>query len=242
MRFIAPAWRRAWAVLLLVMTLTVVDLAFPRLSGGPLWSGLAWIAVLLARGALWRVTSKGRVGPGGLQLGAVEGRLALVWALSAVFLFVLGLLFFVVILGFAYAAASAGSGFVASQIATWAPAVDSRGRIMVSVVGNFAAGLLTWAYIRISLAGAATAFEGRLMVLESWPLTRGRVLKILVTNAAIVALPAALLALRDRLLLTGMASQGAWTGALAATVLCGLWLPMSVGLMAYFYERRARPA
>ncbi len=188
------------------------------------------------------MASKGRVGPGGLQFGAVEGRLALVWVLSALFLFVLGLLFFVVILGFAYAAASAGRGFVASQIATWAPAVDSRGRIMVSAVGIFAAALLIWAYIRISLAGAATTFGGRPMVLESWPLTRGRVLAILVTNAAIFAGPAAFLLLRDRLLMNGMASEAAWAGALAAMVLCGLWLPMSVGLMAYFYERRARLA
>lgn len=241
-RVIAPAWRHCWAVLILAACLTVACFIAPSRPQTMWWPILACFAVLLAKGALWRLASGRLVRRGGLQLGGVEARLTLVWGLSALFLFVLGLLFFVVILGFAYAAASAGHGFVASQVATWASAVDSRGRLLVSAVALFLTALLVWAATRISLAEAATVFEGRLMVLESWPLTRGRVLPIVLTNLALAIVPAALLDIRHRLLLAGLSVLAQWAGLVAGLVLGGLWLPMSVGLMAYFHERRASPA
>jgi hypothetical protein len=110
---------------------------------------------------------------------------------------------------------------------------------MVSVVAIFAAALLIWAATRISLAEAATASEGRLMVLESWPHTSGRVLPILAANLAIGSPPIGLLIVQGRLFAIGLGSPAALVGVLAGILFAGVWLPMDVALMAYLYKRDA---
>jgi hypothetical protein len=243
-RFAPTAWRGAWAALLLTAAATAA--ALTAIAGGqgigpaPLWLLAAFGLSLVARGALWRLALQhGRPGPGGLQVGAVEGRLAAVSALTGVFLAILILLLFVGLLCFAYAAASAGRGFDPANVVTWRKAVDARGRLVVSVATMAGAGAIVLAAIRISLAEAASVAGDKVRVLSTWGLTRGRLAAIGGGNLLFAIPPAgALLAMR--------AGTAANTGAMAWPLICGVvlagvWLPMHVGLMAYVYERRAKP-
>jgi hypothetical protein len=202
-------------------------------------------ASLMAEGALWRLAlSAGAVGPGGLQWGRVEWRLAAVRALGGLFLSILGLLFFIVILGFAYAAASAGPGFSASDVRTWPGAVNSGGRWMVSLVTLGLAALLAWASARIALASAATVSSERVQVLASWPLSRGRVAAILLAKTLAFAAPAALWMALDLALAQG---QGRFRDlalplslALGLTI-CGLATPLLVGFFAALFRNGRAP-
>lgn len=200
---------------------------------------LAVVLALIARGVLWRLAlGQGRRGPGGLQLGAIELRLAAVWLLSAVFLAILALLLFVALLCFAYAVASTGKGFDPAEIATWAPAVDARGRLAMTALAVIGAGALVWAAARISLAEPASLSRGKVQVLSAWPLTRGKLSMILAGNALIAtpfvafAIPASSL---SRGVLAGVPSVA------AAVLVVGVWLPMNVGLMAYVHESCTSP-
>jgi len=243
-RLLAPAWRGAWAAMSIAAVLVAVRLGATGV-GAVGWSAAAVLAFLVARSALWRLASRrGGLGPGGLQLGRVEARLLAVWLLGAIFLFVLALLAFVLLLCFAYAAASAGHGFVASDVSTWAPAVDGRGKIMVSVVALAAGWGMAWAATRISLAEPATVASERVKVLETWPLTRGQVLPIFVARLIVGAGAAALLTLPWRLGVStpGGGVFGAWAArACDGWVVAGLWLPLDVGLMAYFHRSATGP-
>ncbi|HEY7851790.1 MAG TPA: hypothetical protein VIB82_02370 [Caulobacteraceae bacterium] len=229
------AWRGAWAALLLAAATLAGWLAAvggaASLFSAPVWLGIAMAAMLVARGALWRLVlaREGR-GPGGLQLGAVEARLVAVWALSGVFLAVLALLLFVALLCFAYAAASAGPGFDPARVMTWAPAVDGRGRILLGAVAALGAVGMIFAAARVSLAEAASIGGGRVQVLSTWILTRRLVWPILAGNGAIALLPAVAVLL---------APAGVGWRLVAAGVVAGVWLPMSIGLMAYVFDNRA---
>ncbi len=164
-RFAPVAWRGAWAALLLTAGATAAVLA--AIVGGQgigpvlLWLLVAFSASLVARGALWRLALQhGHLGPGGLQVGAVEGRLAAVSVLTGVLLAILIVLLFVGLLCLAYAAASAGRGFDPANVATWGSAVDSRGRVVMSVATMAGAGAIVLAAVRISLADAVCVAGG----------------------------------------------------------------------------------
>jgi hypothetical protein len=227
-RFLVPAWRGAFAALLLVilgLTLAIgARLGALGAGAADVWGFATTLLLLVARGALWRLAmGVGRPGPGGLQLGVVEGRLLIVAALRLLFLSVLGLLMFVLVLAVAFAA-------------TWAPAVAVRGRVLVTIVTLAGAAGIAWAALRISLAEAATVASAKVKLLESWPLTRGRVLAILISSAVLAA---PLLLLRA----AAYTPLGAWAiSAVGGLWIGGVWVPMSVGLMAYFYSIRVPPA
>ena len=230
-RFLPVAWRASWAALVLAGVAVALALA----GGGGWWLAMALLA-LIARGGLWRLAlGVGQPGPGGLQWGRIEGWLAAVWALTALFLAILGMLLLVVLLCCAYAAASAGRGFDPAQVVTWASAIDGRGRVLLGVVSAIGGGALTWAALRTSLAEAASVARDRVQVLAAWPLTRGRTLGLLAANLAIAAPAIGAVLVRP-------AGPSSWPWALlAAAAVVGLWLPMNVGLMAYFYRRSATP-
>jgi hypothetical protein len=198
----------------------------------PLWLAAVGGATLLARGALWRLVT----GPAIARVdrfGAVELRLAAVWALSVLFLAVLAVLLLVALLCFAYAAASAGRGFDPANVVTWAPAVSQKGGLLVSAAAILGAAGLVFAAARISLAEAASIARRRVQVLSAWALTRGRVAPILIGNAVLALPPAVAFILPP--------AQSAGSGMIAARVLqslvlAGLWLPMNVGLMAYVFD------
>lgn len=246
-RFVAMAWREAWAALIAAAAtigavLTAGSLGAPPASRAA-WLGLALLAATVTRGALYRLAlARPGMGPGGLQWGRTEGRLLAVWLLGAVFLFILGLLFFTALIASAYAVASAGAGFVAAEPATWAKAVDGRGRLVLGALGAAGTAALVWAALRLCLAAAASVARGRVQVLSAWPLTRRRAWRLGLALALVGAPPAALLA---TLFFVGKAVASAPPIAAGAVgfaqglVIAGLWLPMNVGLMAYLYGRLA---
>jgi hypothetical protein len=241
-RFAPIAWRGAWAALSLTAVATAAALTAIAGARGivpaPLWLLTAFASCLVARGALWRLALQHeRPGPGGVQFGAVEGRLAAVASLTCAFLAILIALLFVALLCLAYAAASAGRGFDAANVATWGKAVDARGRLMVSVATIAGAGAIILAAVRVSLAEAASVADGKVRVLSTWGLTRGRLAVIAGGNLLFAIPPAvALLAMPADVARAGLA----WS-LTGGVVLAGVWLPMHVGLMAYVYGRRATP-
>jgi hypothetical protein len=235
--FLGIAWRRAWLAMLLAAAASAAALATRGRPDGGLWLAAVAVAVIVASGALWRLgLERAGTGPGGLQAGRVELRLIAVTGLSVVFLMVLATLAFVVLLAFAYAAAASGRGFVASDIATWAPAVDSRGQVVVTAVAGLCALGLAWASARISLAAPATIVRDRVQVLATWPITRGQAWRLLGANLIVTAVPALAIA---GLLQTSAsrASLALPAQAAAGLVFAGLWLPLVIGLMTWFYRR-----
>ncbi len=248
LRFAPLAWRRAWGAMLLC------GLAFGGFWAQGVFSPTApwrWGALLVVvtlgvvvAGGLYRLAlGDERPGPVGLQWGGAEWRLSAVLALSATFLSVLALLAFVVVLAFAFAVASAGHGFVVAHPATWASAVDGRGRAIVGCVGAVELFGLVWAAARISMGGAASIALGKVQVLASWPVTRGLVAPILIGGILLGGPPFA-----GAITLLGAVSVQAapfpgltlLAGGAAGLLLAGLWLPTSVGLMAYLYRHAGR--
>ena len=241
-RFLPAAWRGAWAALLLATAGTAGSVR--ALSGGETaGAAAAWMLTtvalaVVARAALWRLAlTTGRPRRGGLQFGAVEGRIAAVWVLSLLFLTIVGLLLLTGLLCLVYAVASAGPGFNSASASTWAPAVDGRGRIIIAAAMLAGTAALAWAALRISLAEAASVAEGKVQVLSAWRLTRGRVATIAAGNLVLAALTA------GALLIVPAGRGGAdWFRPLVyGIVVAGAWLPLQVGLMAYAYERHAAP-
>ncbi len=237
-RFLVPAWRRAGVALLAAGLF--LGLGLGHAGGVSWWLVLAVAAILQASARLWPLAIAQPEGPRDRtgrtwDLWARELRLLGVAGLTIMFLFVLLLLIFVLVLCFAYAAAASGHGFVASEIATWAPAVDNRGRWMVSLVAIGCGLAWTWAAMRVSLAAPASVARRRVLMLATWPLTRGRGWAIALANLLTLAAPAALLAL----LVIARRTGGAPAMILWLTdglVVAGLWLPLTIGLMGRIYR------
>ena len=240
-RFLPKAWSRTWGALALTAVVLGLSWAFGLWSAHSPWRLLALVsamaAVVMTQGGLYRqALGVGAAGPAGFQWGRAEFRLGAVWALTAVFLFVMGLLAFIVLLSFAFGIASSGVGFVVASPATWAGAVDHRGRVVMAVVAAVCLTGLTWSATRVSLAAAATVARARLQVLASWPTTRGVVWPILIAKM-ILAAPSVGFAVL--LLMWGARSSTApWlVGVAAGAAVAAVWMPLNAGLMAYFYQR-----
>ena len=243
MRNIAPAWRGAWAGLTFSGLTTGLWLASagaaphaPSTLAGLI---LMIVAGLMAKGAVFRLAvGRGNPGPGGLQIGRVEVNLLIVALLTFAFLSILGLLLLVVLLCTAYAVASAGPGFVASDIATWARAIAGRGQVVFGLVALAGAAGMVWAATRICLAAAVTVAQDKVQVLATWPITRDRVVPIVLAGALTAAGPFVVLA-TARLVLRSMLDPSAQFAGhvVMGVILVGLWVPMGIGLMAYLQRR-----
>jgi hypothetical protein len=245
-RFLPAAWATGGGAQ------TAGALAFAALWANGLFSphnpwrlaaiALVLVAAAVVEGGLYRLAlGKGRPGAAGFGWGPVENRLLIVWGLSALFLAVLAMLAAVVVLAFAFAAASAGRGFVVGDVATWAKAVDERGRVVVTTVGVLAFGGLLWASVKIALGAPVTIDEGRVQVLAVWPRARGLMIALLLGRGAVagVAAASAAIALACAAGLPGAA--GAWLGGVVVGAgLFGLCLPFNVGLMAYLHKHSGR--
>lgn len=241
---LVPAWRGAWASLALTglaagLWYATVNLP-PRQIHTLDWFGLMLFIGLMAKGATLRLAlGRGKPGIGGVQLGRVEFQLILVALLTFAFLFVLGLLFFVVLICTGYAVASSGPGFKGAQVMTWAPAIVGNGRWVFGAVGLLGAAGMVWAATRISLGAVVTVATGKVAVLSTWPVTRGRVVSIVVAALATFALPLAVVVVPS-VALRGLGELEAFRARVAeGVVLVGLWVPMGIGLMAFLVRRLA---
>ncbi|HWA59919.1 MAG TPA: hypothetical protein VG939_01020, partial [Caulobacteraceae bacterium] len=199
----------------------------------------AFIWICQAQAACYRL-ALGRPAPGlaGARVTADVTRLIAVGVLQAVLMAILAALVFVVVGAVAYGVASPGKGFVGAEPGTWRAAMGPTGEAIVATVGAAGLGFLAWARARLAFGAAATVDLGKVQVLSAWPLTRGRVLAVLLAALAAGAPTIGVLALvdllpspptdpRDLLLL----------GLLLGLALCGLTLPLNAGLMTYLYRR-----
>ena len=237
LKFAPVAWRRAWWILIPICLAWALAMSPDRAAA---WTGLAMVFTLVGSAQLYRVAAAG-IAP---ALATATIRLSVVWLLTLAFFAVLGSLLFVVLLSSAYAVASAGVGFDPSDVHTWAPAIDDRGRVVLAVVATIGLGWLAWAMTRIALAPAATVFTARVRVLSAWPLTRRMGWGLLCARLAIgiPAIGVAVLALREPRIGGAAMAPGAWLlGALSGLIIGGVWLPLNTGLMAYIYHRRVNP-
>jgi len=236
------AWRRAWLALILASAAAGASLQWATIHGWAAATPLAVAAVVLvevaAAAALIRLAlGKDTVGP---RWGPDEWRILAVGVLNSLLALVLVLLLLVVIVFMAYGVAAAGRGFATVEPATWAGAVDGRGRVVIGAVATVGVGAIVWVMTRISLAPVATVARGRVQVLSTWPLARSRVLPLLAATVWVALTPAALC-----LLLWSVARftypGEFWVTAIVhlgqGLVLTGIWLPLKVGVMSYFYAR-----
>ena len=201
------------------------------------WLAAATIAGVMAQGALYRAAlARPGIGPGGLQWRGPEWRRLAAGLLTAAFLAVLVLLALTAVICAAYAVASTGSGFNYAVPDAWSGAVDWRGHLVVDAVALAAAAGIVWAMARISLAAATSVAGGRVRVLSTWAMTRRSALPVLLGWTASIAVFLTLTCLLAPLSRSATAPV-AFVADLALGVgVGGLWLPMSVGLMAYLYR------
>jgi hypothetical protein len=244
-RFLATAWTRAWAAMLITGALLGAPLALGLWSPRSPWRLAALLALAasaaMTEGALYRLAlQKGSPGPGGLQWGRPEWRLGAVWGLSVLFLLVLGALALVILFFAALGVAASGPGFVMSEPATWVGAVDGPRRRVVGVVAAFCVAGLIWAATRIALGAAASIDRGRVQLLATWADSRRLAAPILLGRLLLGVAPIGFAAVvLWRLSRANHASAvWSWVASLAAGLaVAGLWLPLSVGFMAYLYRR-----
>jgi hypothetical protein len=247
-RFLGTAWRQAWAAMLVSGVVLGAFWALRLWSPHSPWRAaalaVAALTTLMAEGGLYRLALRagGKPGPGGLQWGRLEWRLCAVWGLTGLFLFVLAMLASAAVLVLAFGVASSGHGFLVTAPSTWGPAVDQRGRLVLTLASVAALVGLLWAATRVSLGAAASVARERVQVLASWPDTRGIGLRIVAARVLLaiapVGLTAAILVLASRL--PGRTALVDWVSGLAAGgMIAGVWVPLSVALTAWFFSTAA---
>ncbi len=246
LRFLASAWSRGWGALVLSSLLIATALRFRLAAPMSLPTSLIGLTALLTfvavQGGLYRpALGKGPFGRAGLRLGAPELRMAAVWALTAIFMFILFLLAFVVVMAFGFAVASSGHGFVLTKGATWTNGVGLPAKVLVGLVATASLWGLIWAGAKIAFGAAATIDRDKVLVLATWPETKGLMAPIVGGRLLLAVIPLAALAGAGALLLRGTPGDSVmtWVAGLAVGLaISGLWLPLDVGLMAYLYHRR----
>lgn len=170
--------------------------------------------------------------------GARYVRLVVVGLLTDIFLAVPGLLIFVVGLGAAYGMAYSHPGFDRTDISTW----TASGPVLVGSTAVLSVGGLAmlWLSARIALGAAATVAERRVLMISTWPLTRGKgwrvaIARLLASLAAVLVVIAVSLVVRAAV--PGAAAR--LIPVVSGMLLLGLRAPLKVGVLSYFYRHRS---
>lgn len=206
---------------------------------------LALLAFVAAQGALYRIAlapagaeSPDRNGPFGLQWRWLESRLLALTLLTVLLLFIVGVvvtfLLAVVLLGFVGGEVAVNAASPDALMASLSPtgqAVFNIGLLLCFV------GVLVLV-MRLTMAAPATAAEGRIRMLSTLGLTRGSVLRLL---AAVILVNLPVFALQGLALawtsLTHAPATNHWPEGLAAALSPFFYLPISVGMTSYVYQR-----
>ncbi len=204
-------------------TIVVGTLAFLPLVQGPLYSL-----------ALEEAPPETTVAGG----GARYVRLVAVGLLTDIFLAVPGLLIFVVGLGAAYGMAYSHPGFDRTDISTW----TASGPVLVGTVAVLSVGGLAmlWLSARVALGAAATVAERRVLMISTWPLTRGKgwrlaIARLLVSVAVVLVVIGVSAAVRA----AAPAAAARLIPVVSGVLLLGLRAPLKVGVLGYFYRHRS---
>ena len=165
-------------------------------------------------------------------------RLVMAGLLTVVFLAVPGLLITVVGLGIAYGMAYAHPGFDAMDASSWtASGPVLVGSLTVLGIGGLA---MLWLAARVSLSGASTVMERRVLMLSTWPLTRGLGWRLLVARLAVsLGVFAIILGVAAAIRMLAPTWADRLIPVLSGALLLGLRLPLKVGVMSYFYRHRS---
>jgi len=224
--------RACWAALLAAIVLTLAAGYLP--PGLRLQALLA--ALVIAQGALFRRAFGRAPGLKGLRWGRDE------WRLLGGCLMVLGLLLLIgsillVLIGaiaLGVARASAPNLDVGSAEA-WKSALATAGPggVVVGLAPVAGLAVLVWLGLRLSFTAPATIEQSRMRVLSAFPLTKGKVPKLLMIALALVAplLLASLLGLAP--------ARGAGVTAAGAIITYLLLAPAWAGALVHLYRHSA---
>ncbi len=243
-RFLPRAWSRPWFLALLAGFAVLGGLsAFVRATWAPSALSVAMVLYMpLLQAPLLAVAMRTPPADGGF-LGDVKRyiRVVAVNLLTDIFLFVPAMLLFVIGLAVVYALAWSRPGFDPKDISTW----TASGPVLLGAEGVAVLGVLAlaWLFARVSLGPAVTVREARVQMISTWPLTRGRGWRI-VAGRLLLAAPVIAVLLGANALASRIAPDGRFAGLALTTaivVVLGVWVPLQVGLTAYFYDHRAPP-
>jgi hypothetical protein len=252
-------WRAIWGVLAFYALASTIcyagQLAQDRvlIIGGAL---LAVIGSLATSGAIFRIAFAKeagdrpgfRLGPLGVQWGAMEWRMLGATLLLLLFFILVGALVVV-----ALCALVAGLT-IAKGVPLSSPpnpdqmiaALGTTGTAAIDVVGVLLYGLMIFFAGRLALAVVASAVSGKVQVLKSFALTRGHFWSILLTfvilQAPVVIIGAAL---RSGLGDVGTPAPPAAAFAIALAMgvfTAGVLAPLLAAALAYFYRNLRTPA
>ncbi len=241
--FLQRAWSRPWFVI--VVAVTAAAGIAGLIAAGPSSSLSSVIVVAfmvfvpLVQGPLYTsAIDDAPPEPTVTDGGARYVRLVVVGLLTAIFLAVPALLIFVVGLGAAYGMAFANPGFDPANASTW----TAGGPVLVGSAAVLGVGALSllWLSSRVSLGAAATVAERRVLMISTWPLTRGAGWSLIVARlilSLVVVTPVAAAFSGTRSL--APTSAGGIASLTGLVLLVGLWAPLNVGALSYFYRHRS---
>lgn len=247
-------WRAIWGVLAFYALSTTI-LNAGQLAKDPRLIAAGCIAALIAdfptNGAIFRLAFAKeagdrpdfRLGVLGLQWRAMEWRMLAASLLLAVFFIIVGMLAAVAILSVILGLEMArGVPFTTKvDAAQLAALLGPTGQAAISLVFVVMFAVLAFLTVRLSLVMVASAVSGKVEVLKTFPLTRGRFWTIFGLRLALW-LPAVLL---GALLLGGLGGESgaalppgpAFAIALVMGVFsAGVLAPLLAAAMAYFYK------
>lgn len=208
---------------------------------------LTWmIAEIFYQASIYRFALRGEFPrPFGLRVSADEGRIFAVGVLMTLFLILVFLAAFIPAVVIVSGIGAAGGdptvlgapGSTPEQM--WA-ALGAAGRTAAVVAGAAVAALMLFVGVRLCLAAPATIAEERIVLLKSWPWTKGCFLRLLAA-IVIAMLPSMAATYFFGLIATAAAQSGAaplafaanYAASLGATLIGGM---MTGGLLAFLYQ------
>jgi hypothetical protein len=245
------SWRLAPAVLL---SYVAVSLAFhfQRLSStglSALWAGLLLLSLLTAtaaNGAAYRIALNPLaerpegLGPLGLQWRNMELRIVCAnLLLGLLFGFFVALAVFLVLALAAVIAYGRGHELTFNGSAAIVEELGGLGLGLVGLAVVIAAGLALILAVRLCLSEVTSAYSGKIQVLSSRVLTKGRVIELL--PAVLISWSPSLVAMVLFVLVTSQESSGEplkfAVSALSAIVPAFVQIPFSAGVFASIYQR-----
>jgi len=251
-------WRAIWGGLALVSLTATVQAAGAYAGNIPMMIvGVAAQAVTLPvlYGAIFRLAFADRhagdaaftPGPSGLQWRAMEWRLLASSLLLGVFLAIILMLALVLAGGVAIGILMNKGIMTPPQTPeAFAAALGPTGQLAVTVIALAGVMALLFFFIRLRLAVAATADSGKIVVLKSWPLTKGQFIRIFgaifLIQLPLTLVQALLAAMADGDAVgaagAGQMAPGAAMGSALVTgvVYGGVVLPLTASAIAYFFR------
>ncbi len=247
-------WRTIWGVLALNSLAGTVAMAGSLALNDALYLaglGAALIFSLMSDGAVFRLALADRhvgdaafsPGPSGLQWQMIEWRMFAAKVLLGVFMAIVAMLLLVALWAVAIGVVSNNGGPVAIPMTVDAltKGLGPAGAAVVSALVLVSLGAVVFVGVRLSLAAAATVDAGKIQVLSTWRMTRGRFWQIFFSLLLIIG-PSVLV---SALLGSGVHGAGTtpvqmtpsaalFSGLILGVLSGGVMQPLIAGVLAYY--------